>query len=116
MIRRVFASERLDRTRLEEDNREILPPVAGPVSNQKANVIEGFKVAGRFAQTLIKKVPECVTTNPVQMAFSIAKVIIEMKDVGYRLVSWALIDYYIRKLEATKTSLYNFSKTRQTDS
>ena len=58
-----------------------------PVSNWKANTIEGGKVAWRFAQTLIKKVPECVTTNPVQMAFSIAKVIIEMKDVGCRLVS-----------------------------
>ena len=87
MIRRAFASERLDRIHLEKENRETLPPVAGPVSNRKANAIEGFKVAGRFVQTLIKKVPECVSTNPVQMAFSIAKVIIEMKDVGCRLVS-----------------------------
>ena len=92
-----------------------MPPIAGPVSNRKANVIEGFKVAGRFAETLIKKVPECVTTNPVQMAFSIAKVIIEMKDVGCRLVSWALVDYYIRRLEATKTSLH-VSKVRQRNS
>ena len=97
-------SERLDRTHLEEDNRETLPAAAGPVSNRKVNAKEGFKVAGRFAQTLIKKVPGCVATNPVQMAFSIAKVIIEMKDVGYRLVSWALVDYYIRRLEATKAS------------
>jgi hypothetical protein len=37
-------------------------------------------VASRFAQTLIKNVP--VDTNPVKMAFSIAKAIIDMKDVG----------------------------------
>ena len=72
-------------------------------------------MAWRFAQTLIKKVPECVTTNPVQMAFSIAKVIIEMKDVGCRLVSLALVDYYVRQLKATKTSLY-VSKKQQRDS
>jgi len=65
---------------------------------------------------LLKKVPGCVTTNPVQMAFSIAKVIIEIKDVGCRLLSWALADYDIRRLEATKTSLYKVSKIRQTDS
>ena len=84
-----------------------------PVSNWKANTIEGGKVAWRFAQTLIKKVPECVTTNPVQMAFSIAKVLIEMKDVGCRLVSWALVDYYIRRLEATKTSFYASKKQQR---
>ena len=91
------------------------PDPNAPVSNRKANAIEGVKVAGRFAQTLIKKVPECVTTNPVQMAFSIAKVIIEMKDVGCRLVSLALVDYYVRQLKATKTSLY-VSKKQQRDS
>ena len=42
-------------------------------------------MAGRFAQTLLMKIPECVSTNPVKMAFSIAKVIIEMKDVGCHL-------------------------------
>ena len=39
-------------------------------------------VASRFVQTLLKKVPSCVDTNPVKVAFSIAKVIIEIKDVG----------------------------------
>jgi len=51
-------------------------------------------VAGRFMEMLLKKVPGCVTMNPVQMAFSIAKVIIEIKDVGCRFLSWALADYY----------------------
>ena len=36
-------------------------------------------------QMLLKKLPGCVDTNPVKVAFSIAKVIIEIKDVGRRL-------------------------------
>ena len=86
-----------------------------PAASRPGRHIASLKVAGRFAQTLIKKVPGCVSTNPVQMAFSIAKVIIEMKDVCCRLVSWALVDYYIRRLEATKASLY-VSKKQQKDS
>ena len=61
-------------------------------------------LASRFAQTLLKKVPACVDTNPVKVAFSIAKVIIEIKAVGCRLLSWDLANYYIRPLEATKAS------------
>jgi len=63
-----------------------LTPIAGPeISDSKATAKESLKVAGRFAQTLLKKLPECINTNPVKMAFSIAKVIIEIKDVGCRL-------------------------------
>jgi hypothetical protein len=42
-------------------------------------------VASRFTQTLLKKVPECVDVNPVKVAFAIAKVIIDIKDVSGRL-------------------------------
>jgi hypothetical protein len=73
-------------------------------------------VAGRFTQTLLKRVPGCVTANPVQMAFSIAKVILEIRDVGWPFSFWALADYYIRRLKTTKTSLYNVSKKQQADS
>ena len=101
-----------------------MTPVAGPVSTTtqtqisdwKVNGKESATVAGRFTETLLKKVPECVTTNPVKMAFSIAKVIIEIKAVGCRLLSWDLANYYIRPLEATKASLYDVLKKRQTDS
>jgi len=48
-------------------------------------VVEGLGVASRFAQTLLKKVADCVDTNPVKVAFSIAKAIIQIKDVGRRL-------------------------------
>ena len=48
---------------------------------------EGLAVALRFAQTLLKKLPSCVDTDPVKMAFSIAKAIMEIKDVGRLCIS-----------------------------
>ena len=60
---------------------------AGPnsqtqVSDWKATAKDHLGVASRFTQTILKKLPECINTDPVKMAFSIAKVIIEIKDVG----------------------------------
>ena len=46
---------------------------------------EGLGVASRFAQMLLKKLPDCIDANPVKVAFSIAKAIMEIKDVGRRL-------------------------------
>jgi len=51
----------------------------------KATAKEGLGVALRFAQMLLKKLPDCVDTNPVKMAFAIAKAIIVIKDVGLHL-------------------------------
>ena len=75
--------------RFEEDDREtdITSTIAGPnsqtqVSDGKAITKDGLGVASRFVQTLLKRLPSCVDTNPVKVAFSIAKVIIEIKDVG----------------------------------
>jgi hypothetical protein len=56
-----------------------------PVSDWKATAKEGLGVASRFTQTLLKRVPECVDVNPVKVAFAIAKVIIDIKDVSGRL-------------------------------
>ena len=42
---------------------------------------ENLKVAGRFIQTLMTKLPEIVDTNPVKMALGLAKVIIQIKKV-----------------------------------
>jgi len=42
---------------------------------------ENLKVAGRFIQTLMTKIPGIVDTNPVKMALGLAKVIIEIKKV-----------------------------------
>ena len=53
------------------------------VSDWKATAKESLGVASRFAQTLLKNMP--VDTNPIKMAFSIAKAIIDIKDVGCRL-------------------------------
>ncbi|PPQ85245.1 hypothetical protein CVT25_010018 [Psilocybe cyanescens] len=44
------------------------------------DVKEGLGIAGRFMQTLVKKLPDCIDGNPVKMAFSIVKTIIEIKD------------------------------------
>ena len=83
----VFASEIL--TRLEEDNRETnitstsaVPNSQMQVSDWKATTKDRLGGASRFLQTLLKKVPDCVNTNPVKVAFSIAKAIIEIKAVG----------------------------------
>ena len=54
----------------------------------KAIAKDRLGLASRFAQTLLKKVPDCVDTNPVKVAFSIARVIIEIKDVGCYLSIW----------------------------
>jgi len=42
---------------------------------------ENLKVAGRFIQTIMTKLPEIVDTNPVKMALGLAKVIIGIKKV-----------------------------------
>jgi len=47
------------------------------VSTTKGNL----KVAGRFIQTLMTKLPEIVDGNPAKMALSLAKTIIEIKQV-----------------------------------
>jgi hypothetical protein len=41
--------------------------------------------ASRFAQTLLKKLSDCINGDHVKMAFSIAKAIIEINHVGRRL-------------------------------
>ena len=94
-IHRIFASERLT-SDLEghggETSRTSTPTLRPastnpqiPVSDWKATAKEGLGVASRFTQTLLKRVPECVDTNPVKVAFAIAKVIIDIKDVSRRL-------------------------------
>ena len=42
---------------------------------------ESLKVTGRFIQTLMTKLPEIVDGNPVKMALSLAKVVIQIKKV-----------------------------------
>ena len=42
---------------------------------------DSLKVAGRFIQTLMTKLPEIADGNPAKMALSLAKVIIEIKKV-----------------------------------
>ena len=55
------------------------------ISDWKAVTNDHLGVASRFVQTLLRKVPECVNANPVKAAFSIARVIININDIGYCL-------------------------------
>lgn len=47
----------------------------------QSNIKDGLGIAGRFTQTLLKKLPDCIDSNPVKMALSIIKTIIIVKDV-----------------------------------
>ena len=51
------------------------------VTDWKAVTKDGLGMASRFVQMLLKRLPGCVDANPVKVAFSVAKVIIEIKDV-----------------------------------
>lgn len=54
-----------------------------PGTGTSARVREGLEMAGRFVQTLLKELPNCIDSNPVKMALSIVKAIIAIKDVRY---------------------------------
>ena len=66
-----------------------------PISDWKVTAKEGLEVASQFTQMLLKQVPDCVDTNPVKVAFAIAKVIIDIKDVSCHLcissIGWLLL-------------------------
>ena len=61
---------------------------------------ESFKVTGRFIQTLMTKLPEIVDGNPVKMALSLAKLIIEIKQVRRRSLDCPPNDHYPRVWKA----------------
>ena len=75
-----------------ETNLTIAEPTHVP--DWKAATKEGLGVASRFLQTLLKRLPECVDGNPVKVAFSVAKVIIDVANVRYCLcisgIGWLL--------------------------
>ena len=77
---------KIDIVCLEEDSHDAMN--SQTEEDWKAITKERLGVASRFAQTLLKKVPGCIDINPVKVAFSIAKAIIEIKDVGYYLCIW----------------------------
>ena len=62
------------------------------VSDWKGTAEQGLGVASRFAETLLKTLPDCL-----DRVFSITKAIIEIKDVGHRhhLCISGTADYYM---------------------
>ena len=112
------------RTCLEEDEHDttIVGANSQTQADWKAITKDNLGVASRFAQTLLKKVPGCIDTNPVKVAFSIAKVIIEIKDVGCYLCIWGTAwliyqavgdnkDELVQRLEDTANRLLAVERT-----
>ena len=62
---------------------------------------ESLKVAGRFIQTLMTKLPEIVDANPAKMALSLAKVIVEIKKVCHRSLPRSLTNDRLRVWKKT---------------
>jgi len=52
-------------------------------------------VASSFTQMLLKKAPDAVDGNPVRVAFGIAKIILQIKDVCYCSSDRCLTDFCI---------------------
>ena len=83
----------------EDDETNLTSTIAGPksqtqVTDWKAVTKDGLGVASRFLLTLLKRLPECVDGNPVKVAFSVAKVIIDVANVCVIVsVSWSQVDY-----------------------
>ena len=66
-------------------------------------------MASRFAQTFLR-VPECVDANPVKVAFSIAKVIVEIRRELLSLYLW----HKLTNISGDNND--ELSKIQQTDS
>ncbi|KAF5326801.1 hypothetical protein D9619_004041 [Psilocybe cf. subviscida] len=49
-------------------------------SNLTENVMDALGVAGRFAKTLLKKLPDLAEPNPVKLALGVAKAVLEAKE------------------------------------
>ena len=118
-IRLVFASESLTSNtsrRGRPRNQPYFDYCRTEFSNEGLRLEGNYKdhlgVASRFVQSIHKKLPDCINTDTVRMAFSIAKVIIEIKNVGccLRILEHRLTINYIRWLETTKTSLQRNGK------
>ncbi|KAF5327279.1 hypothetical protein D9619_004036 [Psilocybe cf. subviscida] len=63
----------------KEVRLEASPQTATP-SNRTENMIGALGVAGRFAKTLLKKLPDLSEPNPVRLALGVAKAVLEAKE------------------------------------
>ena len=64
----------------------------GPSSSALAVAKDLGLVTWRFTQTLLRRLPDVADENPVKVALGIAKLILEIKDVGYLSLRKHLID------------------------
>jgi len=54
-------------------------------------------VTGRFAKTLLQRLPDVAEGNPVKAALGIAKLILDIRDVGHIHLRWYCTDRESRK-------------------
>ena len=83
-ITSIISSDRGDNPQTQitpETQAGVLEPQG---ADRRNTALENLNIAGRFAQTLLKKLPDCVDTNPVKVALSVMKTIIDIKNVGVR--------------------------------
>jgi hypothetical protein len=65
---------------------------------------------------LLKKLPSALDPNPVKMAFSIATIILSIKDVRQHSSHWPLTNYDARVLKTISTRSTDGSSRQQTSS
>ena len=54
-------------------------------------------VTARFAKTLLQRLPDIVEGNPVKAALGIAKLILDIRDVGHTYLCYYSTDHESRK-------------------
>ena len=54
----------------------------GPSSGRIAAAIDALDVTGHFLAMVLKKLPDAIDSNPVKVAFSLAKIVLELKEVS----------------------------------
>ena len=70
-----------------------------PISSARATVKDYAAVALSFTTMLLKRLPDAVDTNPVKVAFGIAKIVLQIKDVRRGSSYLCLADYASQELK-----------------
>jgi len=69
---------------------------ASKVSSTSSIATDYARVTWSFTQMLLKRLPDAVDSNPVKMAFGIAKNILQIKEVRHHSSHWPLTDQDVR--------------------
>ncbi|KAH6893851.1 hypothetical protein BKA70DRAFT_815076 [Coprinopsis sp. MPI-PUGE-AT-0042] len=64
---------------INNDSPAGMPP-SDPTSNQTDKAKGYLNVTGSFIQLVLKKVPDAIDSNPVKVLFSLAKIVVQLKE------------------------------------